>query len=689
LHEKNRQTHFAFWRVGTLLALVVPLLAACGGGGGGGDAPSTADTGQTTSLNGTDPSTIQGDGTDSETTNVTPQAPATMVVLELGSPSLPYTASIKAGAYYYQVTGLTAGHRYAINVTYTGSTPTIRYFSDAYSTEITDDPNNYQTFVASGSSIWIRVSLTNFESGTVTINAKHLSAPEEFEGAWDAPRPIDASSGNTSHVGKVDEYTSYYEITGLTVGKAYTFWTHSMTEDVRMGIIHPTQRIWYGGYCSPNNTYLNYKWVPENCTWTATDTKLIIGIDNSSRAQGAAYILRVKESLVSEGSAIKPVSFNYTGGKAAAAGRVSIGGTSYYRVSGLQAGMNYLLTLNNMQWEISRDTAASLIHYGNDSTYTTPGTCARSNVWPIQCQLTSGGSELYFKVVGPATNSGVTYNLSVTPVPVTEGGGYQVPPVVVPASSLPYKGQVGEFDSDYTITGLRPNTYYQVFMNDITGDTELQTWSSGTGVTNCLSPESQSNTTCALYSDANGVITKIRASHVIDSLGSFFTIDVKPATLLTTKYQDKSGPIAIEDPTSANNPVTPTLVPIVVNGDTVTSISNVTVELFIRHGYASDLTIDLIAPDGVTIVNLVEKGIADGTLGFYNTKLSDYATRTLETNAYPYNSPYYAVFWPRTPLHVLNGMNANGTWTLRIKDDRWTNYGGQTGEYYAWGISFQ
>jgi subtilisin-like proprotein convertase family protein len=447
-------------------------------------------------------------------------------------------------------------------------------------------------------------------------------------------------------------------------------------------------------YCDPDNTYLNYKWVPENCTWTAKDTKLVIGIDNTLETQGAAYILQVKEALVSEGSTTGPVPFNYTAGKAAATGRVSIGGTSYYKVSGLQAGMNYLLTLNNVQWEISRDdSSAKLVHYGADSSYTTPGTCTQSNTWPIQCQLTSSGSTLYFKVVGPTLGSGVTYNLSVTPVPITEGGGYQVPPVVLASSSLPYKGQVGgEFESNYTITGLLPNTHYQVFMNDITGYVALQTWSNGTGVTNCLSPESQSSATCALHSDATGEIAIVRASParsaVSPSLGSLFTIDVKPVTQLTAKYQNKSGPIDIDDPTEANNPVTPTLVPIDVSGDPVTSISKVTVELFIRHGYASDLTIDLIAPDG-TVVNLVEKGITGGSLGFYNTKLDDYAGRTLETAQYPYNHPYYGSFWPRTPLHVLNGMNANGTWKLRIKDDQWTNRTGQTGEYYAWGISFQ
>lgn len=68
---KNKQKPSSFWRAGTLLALIAPLLAACGGGGGGGEAPSVADPSLTTSLDGTGSSTTPVDGASSATTNWT------------------------------------------------------------------------------------------------------------------------------------------------------------------------------------------------------------------------------------------------------------------------------------------------------------------------------------------------------------------------------------------------------------------------------------------------------------------------------------------------------------------------------------------------------------------------------------------------------------------------------------------
>ena len=122
-----------------------------------------------------------------------------------------------------------------------------------------------------------------------------------------------------------------------------------------------------------------------------------------------------------------------------------------------------------------------------------------------------------------------------------------------------------------------------------------------------------------------------------------------------------------------------------VSGDPVTSISNVTVELFIKHGLARQLTIELVAPDGVTTVTLAAPYTLAGAEGVLNLKLNDYAPTRIDTGV----PPYYGTYGPRMPLHVLNGMNANGTWTLRIKDDQYANISGQTGVYYAWGISFQ
>src|SRR5207247_10487282 len=124
------------------------------------------------------------------------------------------------------------------------------------------------------------------------------------------------------------------------------------------------------------------------------------------------------------------------------------------------------------------------------------------------------------------------------------------------------------------------------------------------------------------HSGINNVTYSTLCTDTIRPLRSIFTLYIKPAPSLTEDQRDTSGPIAIQDPTSANNPVTPTVVPIVVSGDPVTSISNVTVELFIKHGLARQLTIELVAPDGVTTVTLAAPNTLAGAEGALNLKLN-------------------------------------------------------------------
>jgi subtilisin-like proprotein convertase family protein len=611
-------------------------------------------------------------------TSVTP------IPLALGTSDLPFATTIATNTNsYFKITGLTTGHRYTFDIA-TTNYPTITYYSDAYTTPIACDPNDGApcSIIAPGTAIWIRIyNSSYFNASTATINATHVSAPTEFEGAWNVPVPFIYSAASPTHVGKVDEHISYYDIQGLTLGKTYTVWTQSMTDDVRMGTLDPVSQTWVGGYCSPGNMYLNGASNPENCTWTATSTHLAIGIENTSLAAAAAYILRVEEAIASEGSAVAPVTLSYSAGKAEAAGRVAAGGASYYRVLGLQAGVAYSLNLNRVERPVAANTydPPVLKSYNNDSTYSTISACTLQAMGysPSQCILTAAGTDLFFKVVGPTQFSGMTYNISVTPVPVNEGTST---PVALNFTALPYTGQVYDWFSEYAISGLAPNTFYQVFMNNITGLAGLEAWdNTASGIYG--GDSGQQTATWFLNSGPNGVIN-VRSGNG-NALGSFYTLTMTQGPQLTAAHRDTSGPIAIQDPTAALNPVTPTSIPIVVSGDPVTSISNVTVELFIKHGITSQLKIELVAPDGVTTVTLAAKTTLSGN-GIYGLKLNDYARAQVEVGY----SPYYGTYQPHTPLHVLNGMNANGTWTLRITDDEWANTMGQTGEYFAWGITF-
>ena len=624
------------------------------------------------------------------------------ISLAIDTPQFPYTFYLGGNSNAnFMITGLTPGDRYTFSYT-AAAWPTITYYSDAFVTPITCDPiitTGECSIIPKGNAIWLRVHYGYFDSGDITIKAQHASTSSQFEGAWDAPQVWAYSPTTTAHVGKVDKYVSYYDIQGLTIGKTYTLWAQSMTDDVALFPIDSPSHLWSGALCSKSNAFASGFEYPEYCKWTATTTSQVFAVENSavwSGSNGSAYLLRVEEAISSEGSVASPVTFAYANSRASWSGRVADGnGTSYYRVTGLTAGSQYSLNLNNAEMGISPYlySLPAVQTFDNDPTYITPGTCTAapypSNT--VQCIFTATGTDLYFTVIGPVQNNGLTYSLSVTPVPVNQGGSL-TPLVLSYPTSFPFAGQLS-FSSEYSVSGLTPNSFYQIILSDITGEIGLAGFENTSPTLGCnyldLTNGQQRSASCFLNSGPNGVMI-VRPSSGPQG-GSFFTMTVSPGAQLTAVHKDTSGPIAIQDPTAPLNPVTPTEIPIVVSGDPVTSISDVTVELFIQHGATSELTIELVAPDGLTVVTLAAPptnppfGLTyiQGD-GLYNLKLNDYASQPLNNGS----APYMGTFRPYKPLHVLNGMNANGTWTLRIKDDVWSTYPGQAGTYYGWGITF-
>ncbi len=106
-------------------------------------------------------------------------------------------------------------------------------------------------------------------------------------------------------------------------------------------------------------------------------------------------------------------------------------------------------------------------------------------------------------------------------------------------------------------------------------------------------------------------------------------------------------------------------------------IRDITVNLTINHPNPADLTILLVAPDGVSTVTLWQ-GDPFTTLSgsnFVDTTFDDLAgpANNIElalTNA-PFGPPlppFTGTFQPDTPLSALDGLNPNGTWTLQILD---------------------
>ena len=88
----------------------------------------------------------------------------------------------------------------------------------------------------------------------------------------------------------------------------------------------------------------------------------------------------------------------------------------------------------------------------------------------------------------------------------------------------------------------------------------------------------------------------------------------------------------------------------------------------------------LIAPNG-TMVKLAAK---DGG-PYEGVQYSDYA---LESFTGLISDASFSRR-PDQPLHALEGMDANGTWTLLVVDDENPNIQNNDGELLGWGVSFR
>jgi len=93
------------------------------------------------------------------------------------------------------------------------------------------------------------------------------------------------------------------------------------------------------------------------------------------------------------------------------------------------------------------------------------------------------------------------------------------------------------------------------------------------------------------------------------------------------------------------------------------SVTDVNVTITLPHSFASDLSISLIAPDGLRL-NLVSFAGFDETTGFLGTTFDDEAALSIFEAA----DPFTGTFRPEQPLSFLDGVEARGVWTLEVAD---------------------
>jgi subtilisin-like proprotein convertase family protein len=127
-------------------------------------------------------------------------------------------------------------------------------------------------------------------------------------------------------------------------------------------------------------------------------------------------------------------------------------------------------------------------------------------------------------------------------------------------------------------------------------------------------------------------------------------------------------------------------------------LRDLTVTVDITYPNDRNLTLELVAPDGVTTVPLSAQNPQppDPTGADYtNTTFDDQApsTKEITLGSLPLLQglpavlpPYIGTFRPQTPLGLLQGINPNGTWTLRVID---TGDPANAGTINSWSLWLQ
>ncbi len=153
-----------------------------------------------------------------------------------------------------------------------------------------------------------------------------------------------------------------------------------------------------------------------------------------------------------------------------------------------------------------------------------------------------------------------------------------------------------------------------------------------------------------------------------DNGGAYYTF--RTLKNVSPNYASTDTPVAIPDntPTGASSTIAVTDTNVVVD-------VNVTVN--ITHTYDGDLSLSLIGPNGA-IVQLSTRRGASGD-NFTSTVFDDQATTPIASGT----APFTGSFIPETPLSVLNGIPATGSWTLKVVDGA----GSDVGNIASWTLN--
>jgi len=274
--------------------------------------------------------------------------------IEIPSTTLPFSGEIEPNNYsYYEITGLTPGQSYLARVTNVTEAAVGIFFTDG----LRSQPCEIQaqsgtsgltcTIVPDRTTARVQARVFGYGRTAVVGSVFTLSLEpisEQSLGTPEAAVVVDCPSGTyTSEVG-TNGY-SYYEITGLEAGVAY------LVEATQPGADEALVYVFPGGverpfYSSPYCMSYGY---PARCVSTSAEGSLFVQVIGYLRGQPVELKWR-RAAMGSEGTeetplALGPADFPY-------AGQVSGASPSFYAISGLVPGMEYVVRVTPVEEQL-------------------------------------------------------------------------------------------------------------------------------------------------------------------------------------------------------------------------------------------------------------------------------------------------------------------------------------------------
>lgn len=595
--------------IATSLTLV-SLLSACGGGGSGGSDGSTADTGGTSSM------ITSG------------------VVLNAGDINCPTGG---------------ASIDYGIDTNTNG-------ILDAGEVNGTDYACNGENGLNS------LFTMTTLATG----NANCLNGGQMMEAG------LDLDADGTLQVGEVTT-TSYY---CNQIYQPLTATTVSSTEiDLDWSAMPVTPNVMYYDIYANNQAVF---YAPDASVTTHSVTGLqantrycfsVVGLDSTfsvvtESPESCATTNYLDGMLAAEGSITTPLDVS---SQLPHSGSVNDRSNSYYMVTGLTVGTDYIISLTGLSGD------ADLRVFDNDSSFATAACSSLTNGTNNEsCGVTASATTMYIMVEN-FTSPSTSYTLSLS-INTNVNEGLVATPQAIALAAMPYSGTVLTGESYYAVTGLTIGTDYAVALTGLLENANLYVYDiDSTFTTSVCSSTNTSTSDDVCTVTASGTTMYIMVDGSLSGTGTSYNLDVglNGDAGNGTVYTSTDIPVTIVDLSSVTSTLT-------VAGGTA-SITDINVTVDIIHTFDGDVTITLTSPTGTSVVLSANNGAAADN--YTNTVFDDESGLLISNGA----APFTGSFRPDAALSGFDAEDANGVWTLTIND----RAGGDTGTLNSWSIEIQ